>query len=642
MKTDASSARVLPTFNPEVFKAFFEALEQPAALCDARLTLLASNPAFELLCGVRQAPGRNLSELLSAATFTVPPDGSSTDVEVAYGVGQSMTLTLSRRGETVAVIARNLAPTSTGGVHAAASRALTDPARAEQALLELGRQVASATSEEQLVAVVTQGIQGLFPGRYFCLRIVDGRSFALTSLYADGRLRDGARDLLVFKRSAAAKTQLCTAALPKERVRVTDEEVPLLFHGSVRSICAPLVASGELFGVINVEYPQGMSADLVADDRLLVQLANQVAVGVRNAKLIDELTFVRKYLEELLENANALILVTNRERQVLVFNQKLVTLTGLNREEVLGRDLLEFVPETERLRLMRVLTSALRGENATNVETRLLGKSGQEVRVSFSTSSVVNSAGGDVEGVIAIGQDLTQVRELERRVIQAEKLSSLGQLAASVAHEINNPMTAVAGYADSLLQNIRMKPGQEAEQQKLKKILENSQRILRFTRDLVSYSRPHDKPEPTDLHGTLDLAVSFCDHLLVQHGVTVERKFEVVPQVCVIRSNLVQVFVNLITNACHAMEPGGRVVMSTAVVGGEVNVRIADSGTGIEPEHLSRIFEPFFTTKPDGKGSGLGLSIVQSIVEHHGGEISVESTRGNGTAFLIRLPVPER
>src|SRR6185436_1955464 len=216
----------------------------------------------------------------------------------------------------------------------------------------------------------------------------------------------GARDVIFLRRSAAEKTHLMTHVLPPDRVRIIDDDVPMVFLGSVRSICAPLVASGHLFGAINVEYPEGMTADLVADDRVLVQLANQVAVGVRNAKLIDELTFVRKYLEELLEHANALILVASRERRIVVFNKNISQLTGLRRDEVLGQDLINYIPENERMRVTRVFASSLRGEPVSNFETRLLGEGGREVRVSFATSAVL-TARGEVEGVIAIGQDLT-------------------------------------------------------------------------------------------------------------------------------------------------------------------------------------------------------------------------------------------
>jgi two-component system, NtrC family, sensor kinase len=643
MKSDHLTAvRLTPTLTQDAFQAFFEALEHPAALCDATLRLLTTNSAFDGLCGMRVTPGQDLATVMKEIAGEVPSDGDHRDVEVTLGSGQQVTLTLSRRGDTVAVVARNLAQAAAVGSLAAAGRAIVKHAEVEQTLLELGREVAGSASEEELVAVVARGVKALFPGRLFCVRIADQRTLQLTSLYAEGRLADGASDVMVFRRSAAEKTNLHVGALPPDRVRIIDEEVPLMFQGTARALCAPLVASGQLFGVLNVEYPEGLAADLMADNHLLIQLANQVAVGIRNAKLIDELTFVRKYLEELLEHANALILVASRERRIVVFNKNIAQLTGLRRDEVLGQDLINFIPENERMRVQRVIAASLRGEQVSNFETRLWGAGGREVRVSFATSAVL-TARGEVEGVIAIGQDLTVVKELEKRVIQAEKLASLGQLAASVVHEINNPMTAVATYADALLQRNVLNPKADpADQDKLRKIIDNSNRILRFTRDLVSYARPaDDKPEKVDLHKLLDLAVSFCDHVLHQHKVTVQREYGPIPHVLAVRGNLVQVFVNLITNACHAMQPGGVVKLSTQVEENDVLVAVADTGTGIKAEILEKIFEPFFTTKPDGKGTGLGLSIVQGIVEKHGGIIKVESQVGSGTRFSIRLPLPE-
>ncbi len=642
MKSDGSAKKLAGAAPaPDAFRAFFDMVESPAALLDENLTVLTANAPFEILCGTKNSAGRRLTELVRGVD-EAPSDGSSTELTVTLSSGQTVKLTLSRRGDTVAAVAKSLSQAVAGDSLAAAGRVLLEHSRIEQALLELGRQVAGATSEEELVAAVARGVRGLFPGRTFCVRITDQRTSALTSLYAEGRLREGARDVIVLRRSAAEKTHLITSSLPPDRVRITDDEVPLLFHGSVRSICAPLVASGHLFGAINVEYPEGLTADLVADDRILIQLANQVAVGVRNAKLIDELTFVRKYLEELLEHANALILVANRDRRIVVFNKALSQLTGLAKHEVLGQDLLQFVPESERMKVMRIIAASLKGEQVSSFETRVLGKDGKEVRVSFATSSVLNSA-GDVEGVIAIGQDLTRMRELERRVIQAEKLASLGQLAASVVHEINNPMTAVATYADALLTRSLSQPNVEpADVEKFRKILDNCERVLRFTRDLVSYARPaQDKPEEIDLHRTLDMAVGFCDHVLHKHGVKVTREYGELPRFQAVKGNLVQVFVNLITNACHATQPGGIISLRTRREGSTVVIQVEDTGSGIDPKVIDRIFEPFFTTKPDGKGTGLGLSIVQGIIENHGGTIGVDSQLGRGTTFTIRLPIGE-
>jgi PAS domain S-box-containing protein len=637
MKSETRAVRIPGGVAPEAFQAFFEALDEPAALCDAALRMTAVNASFRRFCAER---GLTVDELAQALSSAAPPvDGSSCDVELPLPGTPGVVLTLSRRAETVAVRART-EPELARGRLVVAERALLEQARTEGVLLDLGRSVAEAGGEEELVAAVARGVKELFPGRAFCIRIVDARTGGLTSLYAEGRLKEGAHEPLVLFQRAVEKTNLALASLPQGRVTVA-AEVPLLFHGSTRSVSAPLVASSQLFGAINMEYPDGFEADVAHDERVLFQLANQVAVAVKNAKLIDELTFVRKYLEELLEKANALILVANRDKQVVVFNQALSALTGLRKEEVLGKDLFTLIPDGEHMRMAPVIAAAIRGESVNSFETRLLARDGGEVRVSFATSSMLTQH-GEVEGVIAIGQDITVVKELEKRIIHAEKLASIGQLAASVVHEINNPMTAVATYADALLQRSRTTPGANpADQEKLKKILESSHRILRFTRDLVSYARPaQDRPERVVLNAVVDMAVGFCEHVVAQARVSVHRDYAELPPLSAVRANLVQVFVNLITNACHAMSPGGSVLLSTRREEQEAVVTVRDTGTGIDPRHLQRVFEPFFTTKPEGKGTGLGLSICQGIVENHGGRLTVHSTVGEGTTFTVRLPLP--
>jgi two-component system, NtrC family, sensor kinase len=640
MKSESSQLRPFASAGPaaDAFQAFFDMVDAPAALCDLSLTILTANAAFEVLAGRKGVLGLALGEALGADAVTRPDEERPVDLDVVLQSGQPVTLTVSRRGETIAVVARRLSPMLDS--LAAAGRALIEQARVESQLLEIGRNVAGSTGEEELVATVARGVKGLFPGRTFVVRIVDPRTCALTSLYAEGRLRDGQRDVFHLRRSMVEKTHLETVHLPTDKVVVTTQELPLVFAGSVRGIAAPLVASGQLVGAINVEYPPGLTADVLADERVLIQLANQVAVAVRNAKLIDELTFVRKYLEELIENGNALIVVTNREGKVVVFNRALTQLTGWTKAEVLGRDFSELVGPKMKLNMVRVFTDALVGQSQSAFETALVTKDGREARVTLASSAVVSQA-GDIEGVIAIGQDLSRMRELEKRVVQAEKLASLGQLAASVVHEINNPMTAVATYADALLSRASTSlTADPNDVSKYRKIVENTDRVLRFTRDLVSYARPaQDTPEEVDVNQTVDRAIGFCEHVLQKHGVSLERQFGEVPRILAVRQNLVQVFINLITNACHATPSGGRITVGTRVQDSQLLVEVRDTGAGMPADVASRVFEPFFTTKPDGKGTGLGLSIVQGIVENHGGRIVVESTPGQGSMFSIALPM---
>ncbi|MGI5861848.1 MAG: two-component system sensor histidine kinase NtrB [Myxococcales bacterium] len=616
-----------------------EALPEAAALLDSGLRLLQSNQAL-LNLAHRPRAGAALTELLRPLGLTpaVPADGATSEFLARAADGRPLQVTLRRRGEQVGLLARPLAVGAADQPLAVAMDVVEAQRRKQDALLALSRELALAASEDELVASISRCIRGLFPGRYFCVRIVDPRTYRLTSLYAEGRMLEGARERLAMRRSAADKAHVDPRTLPADRVVLTEEE-PLVFAGSTRGFATPLSATGQFFGLVNLEYPQGLTADLARDEKLLIQLVNQAAIGVRNAKLIEELTFMKKYFEELIENANALILAVDRKNEVIVFNRALAQLTGYARAEVIGKNVSNLVPEAARDELGKMFERTLAGQPATNAEAVLRARGGQEIRVSVSTSAVLTAA-GEVEGVIAIGQDLSRLRELERRVVQAEKLASLGQLAAGVVHEINNPLTTITMYAEALLQLAPLRGADAADVEKLQRIRESAERILRFARDLTSYARPaEDKPESIDLNAVLEQAARYCEHAFKQAGASLARGHGgTLPAIRGVRANLVQVFVNLLTNACHAIPRGGQVSVATREASNGVEVEVTDTGPGIEAAHLSRIFEPFFTTKPEGHGTGLGLTIVQSIVEKHGGTVRVSSTVGKGTTFTVWLP----
>jgi two-component system NtrC family sensor kinase len=243
------------------------------------------------------------------------------------------------------------------------------------------------------------------------------------------------------------------------------------------------------------------------------------------------------------------------------------------------------------------------------------------------------------------------VRAIEDRLIQADKLATFGQIAAGVVHELNNPLTSIVAYSDFL---IRKALASEASQgrdeddvERLRRISESANRMLRFTRDLMSYARPSSAVVgPVVLHAAIDQAVAFCEHILAGAKMTVERRYG--PDVLMVRGvseQLVQVFVNLLTNASQAAAAGGgTVVLITAVdaTARRIRVEIRDDGTGIPPENLSQVFAPFFTTKSERHGTGLGLSIVRSIVLSHDGDIRAESQPGSGAMFVLELPAWQR
>jgi len=234
-----------------------------------------------------------------------------------------------------------------------------------------------------------------------------------------------------------------------------------------------------------------------------------------------------------------------------------------------------------------------------------------------------------------------EVHHLQDQVIQLEKLASLGQMVAGIVHEINNPLTSIVAYSDYLRKKGERSGADVDDVARLSRINEAAERIQRFSRDLTEYSRPRKVvPASVPIHDVIDRALGFCEHELDQTGVVVERNFGAIYPVRGVAEQLTQVFVNLFTNAAHAMrDQGGLLTITTSMLTpDEVEVVITDDGHGIAVETLPRIFEPFFTTKIDGRGTGLGLSIVRSIVVNHGGRILAARNSPQGTVFRVGLP----
>jgi two-component system NtrC family sensor kinase len=235
--------------------------------------------------------------------------------------------------------------------------------------------------------------------------------------------------------------------------------------------------------------------------------------------------------------------------------------------------------------------------------------------------------------------------DFEERMVQADKLATFGQIAAGVVHELNNPLTSIVAYSDYLIRKEIGAGGDASDLERLRRISEAANRMLRFTRDLVSYARPSSGVAQTIvLHDVIDQAIAFCEHVLAAATVRVERQYgSDVRTVTGVTEQLVQVFINLLTNACQAASDlDARVVVSTRCDPSSIRpilVVVEDNGSGIAPEHLPHVFAPFFTTKTDKQGTGLGLSIVRSLIEGHGGTIRVESQPGRGARFVVELPI---
>ncbi|HMJ11195.1 MAG TPA: ATP-binding protein [Polyangiaceae bacterium] len=237
-----------------------------------------------------------------------------------------------------------------------------------------------------------------------------------------------------------------------------------------------------------------------------------------------------------------------------------------------------------------------------------------------------------------------ELRRLQAKFIQAEKLASLGQLVAGVVHELNNPLTSIVNYSEHLLARLSAGAPTLEDRERIQRIAEAAERILKFSRALVLYARPaRHEPCAVGLRDVIEKALIFCEHEFVENQVRIDLRLPAeLPAVRGVFDQLTQVFVNLFTNAAHAMHGRGGTLCIAAAGDAQterVVVEVVDQGAGIDPSALEQIFEPFFSTKPDGRGTGLGLSIVQDVLQAHGGSIQVSSALGQGSTFRLCLPL---
>ena len=395
-----------------------------------------------------------------------------------------------------------------------------------------------------------------------------------------------------------------------------------------------------MIGLIAAEHPETIRTPANLGDCLLL-FSGHLSAALESGRLRQQALHLRDYLDKLLEHASVPVLVMAKDRSVRVVSEAFSEITKMERDDVIGMDLLELVPVKERVRLLAAFSSALRGRTIPPMEIQVPRDSGGAARLSIKLAPVLD-AEDDVVGVVAIGRDLTEVRELEDQVLHAERLATLGHLAAGIVHEINNPLTSISVYGEYLLNKLRNTGADETDQERLRRILRSAGRILRFTRNVLAYARPtRQEPQLLSVNEVVDESLVFCEHVIQEARVRVVRDYgKNLPKVRAVRDQLHQVFVNLITNACNATKgKGDEITAETRYLGdGRIAISIRDNGVGISETDLKRIFEPFFTTKRKGKGTGLGLPIVRSIVEQHDGHLDVESVLGRGTTIIVTLP----
>ena len=279
-------------------------------------------------------------------------------------------------------------------------------------------------------------------------------------------------------------------------------------------------------------------------------------------------------------------------------------------------------------------------QSFASLEIRVRHKLGEWRRIRFNFSPLADEK-GNIEGVVLSGRDVTDLKRLEEQLIQAEKLAAMGQMLAGVAHELNNPLTAILGVTELLRER---QGADDSTKRQLELTHRQARRAARIVQNLLEFSRPASpQKKPVDLNNLLERTLQLHEHSLRRNNIEVDFHLQPdLPGVIGDANQLIQVFLNLITNAEQAIREvrdAGRIQIRAGRYGKQLTITVQDDGVGIRPEALPRIFDPFYTTKRPGGGTGLGLSICMSIIREHGGNIEAVILPAGGSAFTIYLPI---
>jgi PAS domain S-box-containing protein len=408
-------------------------------------------------------------------------------------------------------------------------------------------------------------------------------------------------------------------------------------------------------GVSRTETGEFLTSD---DVELLQTLANYVGIAIENAGLyrslkakIGEYERLKEFSENIVESINVGILAAGLDDRVESWNTQMERLSGIGREDAVGRTFSELFPpalveQLERTRgEMRIhhldkfaLESSSSGGGGSGD-----GSGRSEATFNIAIAPLISRDMQQI-GRLVIFDDITDRAELERRLVQADKLSSIGLLAAGVAHEVNTPLAVISTYAQMLSKQVG---DDEQKSRMLDKISRQTFRASEIVNSLLNFSRTTSSElGEVQINKVIQETLSLLEHQMKKASVEVRMTLD--PDLPPVKGNagkLQQVFLNLFINARDAMELNGpRGVLEVVSREGEngVEVEVRDTGSGIAPEHLSRIYDPFFTTKGAKKGTGLGLSVTYGIIQEHGAAIEALSKPGEGTCFHLEFPAIRR
>jgi two-component system, NtrC family, sensor kinase len=409
---------------------------------------------------------------------------------------------------------------------------------------------------------------------------------------------------------------------------VAEGDLPAMPDSAGSWLLAPFVARGRATGAVAIRGEHGRFGP--SSLRLLEGLVAQASIALESARLVDLHDDGRRSWQEVVDAISPALCIVDRGGRIRRANRAFADLVNAPPASLIGRPWLAFVPPEWTAELQRALEQQGAGREV-------------ELRTGEQTYAVtaVPISPTDRSTLVLLFDDQTERRRLQDQLIQSEKMSAIGQLIAGIAHDLNNPLASVVGFADFLGEVPSVPP---ALREPLTVIQEEAERASNIVKNLLSFARKQEhQRRPTALQPLLDATFVLLRNQLMAHRVEAAVEVEPdLPMPDIDPNQIQQVFVNLINNAAQAIastdRPGRILVRARRWLDG-VAIDVVDDGPGMSEALAAQVFEPFFTTKPEGEGTGLGLSISQGILREHGGRIMLSSEEGRGSTFTVQLPL---